>query len=62
MKVEDRNNSFLFMFNFAETTMTVKMEVFTYPFTCFLAELSGALGMFLGFSFLMSWNYLKIYL
>ena len=60
MKVEDRNNSLLFMLNFAETIMTVKKEVLTYPFTSFLAELGGALGMFLGFSLLMIWDYLKV--
>ena len=30
-----------------------------YPFSSFVAEAGGALGLFLGFSFLMLWNVLE---
>ena len=36
--------------------MTVKEEAEVYPFTSFLAEVGGALGLFLGLSLLSFWD------
>ena len=36
----------------------VKTEHLVYPFSSFLAEFGGALGLFLGFSFFMAWDFL----
>ena len=36
--------------------MNVKEEALMYPPTSFVAEVGGALGLFLGFSFLGLWN------
>ena len=38
--------------------MSVYEEVRVYPFESFLAEVGGALGLFLGFSFIMIWDLL----
>ena len=34
----------------------VKIEKLVYPFSSFLAEFGGALGLFLGFSIIMVWD------
>ena len=39
--------------------MTVSEEVFIYPATSFLAEAGGALGLFLGFNFVMVWDLIE---
>ena len=33
-------------------------EEYVYPFISFVAEFGGALGMFLGFSFIMVWDFI----
>ena len=38
------------------TEITVEEEQSVYPEVSFLAEFGGALGMFLGFSFMMIWD------
>ena len=40
------------MFGYSSNSLTLKEETLLYPFESFLAELGGALGLFLGFSFL----------
>ena len=35
---------------------TVMEEVYDYPLFSFIAEFGGALGLFLGFSFMMFWD------
>ena len=40
------------MLNFGSKDTVVETEVLLYPFTSFLAEFGGALGLFLGFSFI----------
>ena len=42
------------------TEITEKTETVVYPFESFLAEFGGALGLFLGFSFLACFDMLKI--
>ena len=39
----------------------VKTEQLVYPFSSFLAEFGGALGLFLGFSFLWVWDVIQIF-
>ena len=48
--ITDKRNLF-FGFYFATTDLVVKTERLVYPPTSFLAEVGGALGLFLGFSF-----------
>ena len=45
--------------SYATTKVTLKEEISIYPFSSFLAEFGGALGMFLGFSFFMAWNVIR---
>ena len=42
---------------FPSTEITLEEEDYMYPFVSFVAEFGGALGMFLGFSFLMVWDF-----
>ena len=44
---------------FGRGTITVAKEELIYPFTSFIAEVGGCLGLFLGFSFLMGLDLLK---
>ena len=46
-----------FAVSFASTEVTTMEEVYLYPILSFLAEFGGALGLFLGFSFLMLWDF-----
>ena len=45
-------NDSSFAFGFPSSNLVVKEEALLYPFESFLAEVGGALGLFLGFSFL----------
>ena len=45
-----------FAVSFATTEVLIQEEVYIYPLLSFLSELGGALGLFLGFSFLMFWD------
>ena len=47
-----------FGLTYATSMVTVKEEIPIYPFSSFLAEFGGALGLFLGFSFFMIWDFL----
>ena len=53
------NDSLILGISFATTQVTIKTEIYIYPFSSFLAEFGGALGMFLGFSFFMLWDFIK---
>ena len=37
----------------------IEEEVLLYPFTSFIAEFGGALGLFLGFSFMTIWQEIR---
>ena len=43
---------------FSTAGMEVHQEVLVYPFESFLAEVGGALGLFLGFSLIMIWDFI----
>ena len=45
-----------FKTRFARNAATSRTEEYVYNFFSFLAELGGALSLFLGFSFLMLWD------
>ena len=45
-------------FSFSTNSVELLEEVLVYPFESFLAEVGGALGLFLGFSFMMIWDIL----
>ena len=40
----------------AGLTINVKKEIFVFPLRSFISEFGGALGLFLGFSFIMIWD------
>ena len=46
----------------ATATVTKRTEVLMYPLESLVAEFGGALGMFLGFSFIMFWDWLELLL
>ena len=60
--VSHEMNRIRFRLKYASTKITLKKEEHVFPFSSFLAEFGGALGMFLGFSFLMVWDFVKIIL
>ena len=41
---------------YSTSNVEIHEEVPVYPFESFLAEVGGALGLFLGFSFVMIWD------
>ena len=42
---------------FATTEVLIKEDILVYPFLSFMAEFGGALGLFLGFSLNMLWDF-----
>ena len=46
-------------FKVASRKTQIEDEVLLYPFTSFIAEFGGALGLFLGFSFMTIWQEIK---
>ena len=56
---ESPNTTLEFGIVFATTEVTVRKEIYIYPFSSFLAEFGGALGFFLGFSFFKFWDFIK---
>ena len=54
--MKDDNNIGMFSFGYSSTNVVVKEEDFIYPFESYLAEVGGALGLFLGFSFVGLWD------
>ena len=55
MKENIKGNN-LFGFALGSTNILVEREVYAYPWVSLLAEFGGALGLFLGFSFVMVWD------
>ena len=47
---------------FGSGHVLVEREEETFPFESFVAECGGCLGLFLGFSFLMAWDILQVFL
>ena len=58
--VEVDNNSFGFSLMFAKSEEVEEKEAYVYEFMSFVSEFGGSLGLFLGFSFLSSWDLLEI--
>ena len=54
--VHDNSGGIGLAFLFSTNSLTLKEEAFLYPFTSFLAEFGGSLGLFLGISFLTIWD------
>ena len=46
----------------ARSTVNKRTEVLVYPLESLVAEFGGALGMFLGFSFFMIWDWVELLL
>ena len=49
----------IFSLSFSTDVLTVMEEDYVYPLDSFIAEFGGALGLFLGFSFLMIWDLIQ---
>ena len=49
----------LFSLSFSTNVLTVREEEYVYPLDSFIAEFGGALGLFLGFSFLTIWDLMQ---
>ena len=49
-------------FSLGTTEISIEEEQWVYPEMSFLAEFGGALGMFLGFSFIMIWDFVTYWL
>ena len=54
--LEYKPKRFGFGISIVSTDITVKTEELVYPFSSFVSEFGGALGLFLGFSFYMVWD------
>ena len=50
--VKDDNNVGMFSFGYSSTDVAINEEDIIYPLPSFVAEVGGALGLFLGFSFI----------
>ena len=50
------NPAIFFKLRFSTTKITIKEDFERYAFPSFLAEVGGALGLFLGFSFMTCWD------
>ena len=48
--------------SYGTTEISIEEEEWVYPEMSFLAEFGGALGMFLGFSFIMIWDFISYWL
>ena len=46
----------MFLISFSTNVLTVLEEQYVYPMDSFIAEVGGALGLFLGFSFITVWD------
>ena len=46
----------------ARPTITVRRETLVYPLSSLVAEVGGALGLFVGFSFIMVWDSIELVL
>ena len=53
---ENNKPGLFFALRFATTKITVREDYEHYPFPSFLAEVGGALGLFLGYSFMTCWD------
>ena len=60
-KVVD-NNVFGFQLSFAKTEALEEREALVYEFVSFVSEGGGALGLFLGFSFVSGWEVFEIFI
>ena len=49
----------IFSMAFSTNVLTVMEEEYVYPLDSFIAEFGGALGLFMGFSFLMIWDLIQ---
>ena len=55
-------NNFGFQVSFAKKEVVEEKEALVYEFVSFVSEFGGALGLFLGFSCLSSWDFLEIFI
>ena len=55
----DDDGKAIFSMSFSTNVLTVMEEEYVYPLDSFIAEIGGALGLFLGFSFMMIWDFIQ---
>ena len=58
IKTISKTGVLIFGLTLVNTEVKVETEVLVYPFTSFVSEFGGALGLFLGFSFFMLWDWI----
>ena len=59
----NHNNSTAYVWPlFASDTILVLKEEMAYPLSSFVAECGGVLGLFLGFNFMMIWDWIQMFL
>ena len=58
ISIELLTSHFSILYSFASTDVRVEREVWAYPTISFIADLGGALSLFLGVSFLSTWDLL----
>ena len=56
---ETFERNFFFMTSFDNTEGQLEKEVWAYTAISFVAEMGGALGLFIGISFLSVWDFLE---
>ena len=47
---------------YATRNVIIEKEEFSFPLTSLVSECCGILGMFIGFNFLMIWDFLVVFL
>jgi len=52
----------MFLISFSTNVLTLLEEQYVYPMDSFIAEVGGALGLFLGFSFMIVWDLIQFVL
>ena len=59
---KELDDTFGFQLSFAKTEAVEEKEALVYEFVSFVSEGGGALGLFLGFSFLSAWDVFEIFI
>ena len=54
-------NTFGIVVAYGTVSTTILKEYFIYPFESLVSDFGGTLGLFVGFSFSMLWDYIKLF-
>ena len=58
--IDEKHDTRIFFALSSSTNIVSKTEIYIFPFESLVAELGGALGLFLGFSFVMVWDLIDL--